>query len=156
MTDNARPTFLNPTDASFMATLDRGIEGPLTMLNLLRFRGVADYSDSPELAPAHPIAGRAAYRRYIEAASAVVAEAGGEVSLLGTGGSFLIGPAEEVWDAVLIVKQESLAAFGAFTSNPDYQAIVGHRTAGVLDSRILPIVEGGLDEVLGAADASPG
>ena len=37
--------------------LPETIEGGLVMLNLLRFREVADYSANPELAPAAPISG---------------------------------------------------------------------------------------------------
>lgn len=155
MSESSETHYLAPTDESFMAVLNQGIEGPVTMLNLLRFRSVADYSASPELAPDAPITGVAAYRRYIDAASAVVAEAGGQVSLLGTGGAFIIGPLDERWDAVLIVKQESLESFGSFTRNPAYLAVVGHRTAALEDSRILPIVEGDPDSVFGSADATP-
>ncbi len=155
MTESSDTHYLVPTDESFMAVLGQGIEGPVTMLNLLRFRSVADYSASPELAPKQAITGAAAYRRYIDAASAVVASAGGEVSLLGVGGAFIIGPMDERWDAVLIVKQESLEAFEAFTSDPNYLAVAGHRSAALEDSRILPIVEGDLDSVFGSADAVP-
>ncbi len=155
MTDSSDTRYLTPSEESFMAVLSQGIEGPVTMLNLLRFNAVADYSESPELAPDEPITGKAAYRRYIEAASVVVASAGGEVSLLGVGGAFIIGPLDERWDAVLIVKQESLEAFGKFTSDPAYIAIAGHRTAALADSRILPIVEGDLDAIFGSADAVP-
>lgn len=147
--------YLVPSEESFAAVLGQGIEGPVTMLNLLRFNAIADYSASPDLAPSEPITGAAAYRRYIDGASAVVASAGGEVTLLGVGGAFIIGPLDEHWDAVLIVKQESLEAFGKFTSDPAYLAVAGHRTAALEDSRILPIVEGGLDSVFGSANAVP-
>jgi len=43
----------------------RGIAGPVVMLNLLRFRAIADYSASPELAPSLPISGAAAFDRYV-------------------------------------------------------------------------------------------
>ncbi len=45
------------------ALLMRGIAGPVVKLNLLRFRGIADYSASPELAPSLPISGAAAFDR---------------------------------------------------------------------------------------------
>jgi hypothetical protein len=41
--------------------LPETIEGGLVMLNLLRFREVADYSANPELAPAAPISGAEAF-----------------------------------------------------------------------------------------------
>ena len=44
----------------------RGIAGSGVMLNPLRYRAIADYSASPQLAPATPIAGEAAYRLYME------------------------------------------------------------------------------------------
>jgi len=53
-------TYLDPTDAGLRSLLDRRLDGPVTMLNLLRLRDTADYSASSELAPAHPISGRAA------------------------------------------------------------------------------------------------
>jgi hypothetical protein len=42
----------------------RNLTGEIVMLNMLRFREVADYSASPELAPKQLIAGQEAYRRY--------------------------------------------------------------------------------------------
>jgi hypothetical protein len=50
-------TFLQPTQAAGLALLQRELRGPIVMLNLLRFRTVADYSGFPDLAPAAPISG---------------------------------------------------------------------------------------------------
>ena len=44
---SAQQMFLDPTDQSVGHLLQRGISGPITMLNLLRFRDWADYSDFP-------------------------------------------------------------------------------------------------------------
>jgi hypothetical protein len=63
---------------------------------------------------------------------------------LGQGGHFLIGPSEERWDAVMLVRQRSVADFIAFASNPEYLAGMGHRLAALEDSRLLPLVEGDL------------
>ena len=57
-------TYLEPTQESGRAFFTRGISGSVVMLNLLRFRPVADYSVTPELAPISPITGEAAYRLY--------------------------------------------------------------------------------------------
>ena len=57
--------YLEPTMAAAREFTARGITGPLVMLNLIRLREVADYSAHPQLAPAQPISGRAAYERYI-------------------------------------------------------------------------------------------
>lgn len=58
---------------------------------------------------------------------------------LGSGGSFLIGPEHEKWDLVMLVRQSSAESFLAFAENKDYLAGLGHRTAAVEDSRLLPL-----------------
>ena len=68
--------YLEPTRSAGRALLERGISGPIVMLNLLRFRDVADYSASPELAPPEPISGAEAYRRYLAAATPFVEASG--------------------------------------------------------------------------------
>ena len=111
------------------------------MLNLLRYRDVADYSATPELEPRSPISGEAAYRRYMDHTRPHLERSGGVVLFFGRGGPFLVGPAHERWDAALLVRQESPAAFLAFASNADYLAGIGHRTAALEDSRLLPLLE---------------
>lgn len=109
------------------------------MLNLLRYRAVADYSATSELAPPSPITGEAAYRLYMEHTFPFLRESGGEVLFFGRGGEFLIGPREERWDAVLLVRQASVASFFAFATNRAYLAGIGHRLAALEDSRLLPL-----------------
>ena len=57
MTPDRDATYLEPTQESGRDFLLRGIEGEVVMLNLLRFRDVADYSATPELRPDEPISG---------------------------------------------------------------------------------------------------
>jgi hypothetical protein len=99
--------YLDVTDAAGFAFMTRGIQGPVTMLNLLRFRPVADYSAHPELDPGHPISGREAYDRYAEHTDPFLTASGGEVLFFGDGGPWLIGPADEIWDAALFVSPAS-------------------------------------------------
>lgn len=132
---------LEPTQEAGRVLFMRGIKGPVVMLNLLRLRDVADYSASPELAPPTPISGAEAYRRYVEHTQPFLRESGGEILFLGEGGPFFIGPAEERWDLVMLVRQASVDSFVAFASNPDYLAGIGHRTAAIEDSRLLPVIE---------------
>lgn len=115
--------------------------GPIVMLNLLRFREVADYAAAPELAPESPISGLEAYERYMAHTAPFLKEAGGELLFQGTAGSYLIGPAKEHWDRVLLVRHQSAQAFLSFASNKAYLAGAGHRTAALADSRLLPISE---------------
>ena len=131
--------FISPTPESIASLVARNIEGSVTMLNLMRFREVADYSDYPELAPEEPISGEAAYDIYAARTLPLVIEVGGQAIFMGEGGSLLIGPAEAHWDRVLLVQYPNIGAFLAMTQSPDYAAGAGHRTAALEDSRLLPI-----------------
>lgn len=142
MTTMPDKTYLEPTQESGRAFFSRQISGSVVMLNLLRFREVADYSATPDLTPSSPITGEEAYRLYMEHTLPHLEKSGGEVVFYGKGGEFLIGPSEERWDAVMLVRQSSMASFLEFASNEEYLAGMGHRVAALEDSRLLPIVEG--------------
>jgi uncharacterized protein (DUF1330 family) len=133
--------YLEPSRAAGRALLERGIDGEVVMLNLLRFRDVADYSATPELAPEMPISGAEAYDRYVAHTLPHLRKRGGEIIFLGQGGSWLIGPDGERWDRIMLVRQKSLAAFMAFATDGAYLAGLGHRTAALADSRLLPAVD---------------
>jgi uncharacterized protein (DUF1330 family) len=132
-------SYQEPTQESGKANFMRGIGGKVVMLNLLRFRAVADYSSTPELAPGQPITGQAAYERYMHHTLPHLEKSGSRLLFYGRGGPFLIGPRSEVWDAAMLVEQSSTSAFMAFASNLEYLAGMGHRTAALEDSRLLPL-----------------
>ena len=112
--------YTEPEQEAIAAFLQRDSREPVVMLNLLRFKEVADYTDVPHLAPPSSISG-------------------GEILFQGTGGDCLIGPPDEQWDLVLLVSHASVEAFLAFASNEEYLAGAGHRTAALQDSRLLPL-----------------
>lgn len=134
-------TYLMPTQEAGRDFINRKIQGNVIMLNLLRFREWADYSASPELAPATPISGKQAYQQYIEHTLPFLRQSGGEILFMGDGGNYLIGPPTERWDAVLLIRQNSVNSFLAFESNEEYMKGIGHRTAAIEDARLLPIKE---------------
>lgn len=117
----------------------RQIQGEVVMLNLLKFKAIADYSDSPHLQPNAPISGKAAYDLYMKNVTPLLAKAGSSLIFSGKGGQVVIGPTDEYWDLILLVKHESVAKFMAFANDEDYKKIAGHRTAALEDSRLLPI-----------------
>ena len=133
--------FLEVSQEAGAAFFSRNISGPVTMLNLLRFREVADYSAHPELMSDEPITGAAAYQKYIDYTLPFLKKTGGDLVFLGKGGKYLIGPQEEQWDLVMLVRQNSVSDFMAFSSNEAYLIGMGHRTAALEDSRLLPLVE---------------
>ncbi len=132
-------THLAPTQAAGAALFARGLTGPVVMLNLLRFRKTADYTETPALAPSQPITGAQAFRRYIDHTLPYLRASGGDLLFYGTGGPWLIGPEGECWDAAMLVRQASVAAFMAHAQDPATMAGHGHRTAALRDSRLLPL-----------------
>jgi hypothetical protein len=137
----AMTSYLEPTWEAGRAFAARQMQGNIVMLNLLRFRDLADYSATPALAPPKPISGAEAFQRYIEHTLPYLRESGGDLLFLGSGGAFLIGPAEERWDMAMLVRQRSVESFFAFASHEAYLAGIGHRTAALEDSRLLPLSE---------------
>ena len=141
MNEGQATVYLDPDATTAAALFERDIRGPVAMLNLLRFREVADYSAFPELAPPSPISGRRAYERYFEHTLPFLRASGGEVLYLGDGGDYLIGPPGEGWDMAMLVRQSSVGSFMAFASDQAYLTGIGHRIAAVRDSRMLPLVD---------------
>jgi uncharacterized protein (DUF1330 family) len=128
---------VDPTPQSLNAFLENAPgDTPLVMLNLLRFREVADYPDGAE-----KVTGQEAYARYGELVQPFLAGVGGQLEWQGVAHESLIGPEDERWDACLLVRYPSKAAFVEMVMNPDYQAITHHRTAALSDSRLVPLVE---------------
>jgi uncharacterized protein (DUF1330 family) len=110
------------------------------MLNLLKLLEVADYSGFPTtLQPASEMTGKQAYMRYVEHTLPYLQASGGRLLYLGEGGAYLIGPAQQGWELVMLVQQTSLQAFLEFASDEGHLAGIGHRSAAVIDSRILPL-----------------
>lgn len=134
-----RQPFLDPTQEQGRDFFLGHSSGAVTMLNLLRFRDVADYSLHSSLAPEAPISGQQAYLRYMKHTMPFLEASGGELLFYGDGGRFFIGPSDEHWDAAMLVRQSSVQSFLAFASNQDYLAGIGHRVAALADSRILPL-----------------
>lgn len=114
-------------------------DGPVFMLNLLRYRERADYGDRTDVAPC---SGREAYyQRYIPAfntvASAKIASAD-EIRIfwIGTVLAGMVAPPDERWDDVAIVEYADFAAFRRVIESPEYEAEAApHRRAALEDWR---------------------
>lgn len=136
---------LAPHPAIAQAFFKKPIDGPIVMLNLLKFRAEADYSSTPELRPdGGRISGQEAYQTYMAKIEDLFAKMGSVLQFMGKAEAFLIGPESEQWDAVLLVKYPDKNAFLAFASNEIYLQNSGHRTAALADSRLLPMRPGSI------------
>lgn len=123
---------IDPTADQVRALRDRGPDGPITMVNLLKFRTQAQYApDSGE-----PLcSGREAYARYTHAFSVTVAAVSqAQILFEGPVGQVFIGDAgtrEADWDAVLIVRYPSVRHFLAMMADATYRDALKHRYAGL-------------------------
>lgn len=116
-------------------------KGKIVMLNLLRFRAIADYTGSGLNQPEKNISGEEAYKLYMERTVPELKKVGSRIIYYGKGKHFLIGPETEKWDAVLLVEHQSVSKFMEFAQNKVYLKYAGHRTAALEDSRLLPTTE---------------
>ncbi|MEJ2132247.1 MAG: DUF1330 domain-containing protein, partial [Gammaproteobacteria bacterium] len=83
MKEEPAKSYLDPSDANVASLLARDIRGEVMMLNLLRFRATADYSQYPELAPKTPISGYEAYEKYVRHTLPFLHASGGELVYMG-------------------------------------------------------------------------
>lgn len=109
---------------------------PIHMLNLVRFKAQASYPAD------HPLAGRdltgaEAYVHYGRDSGAVFARVGGRIVWRGTMETMVIGPVDEVWDAVFVAEYPNSGAFMEMVTDPVYRQAVVHRQAAVETSRLI-------------------
>jgi len=113
-------------------------DGPMVMLNLLRFRDKAAYPDGSD---AH-LSGAEAYGRYAQGVMSLLKAHGARITFAGTLDGILLGRVEEPWDMVALAWYPSTAAMEAMVNSPDYAAIAVHRDAGLagqLDIWVKPL-----------------
>lgn len=121
---------LRPGDEQLKAFFERaGTErdGPVIMVNLLKFRERAAYPDGHD---AH-LSGFEAYMRYGAEVSKIVARLGGRMVFSGAVDGLMLGEVGELWDQVALVEYPSRAAFLEMVMSPEYHAIEVHREAGL-------------------------
>ena len=121
-------------DAWWLDSGDDPYDGPIAQVNLLKFRVNAEYRPhDPEFGADEP--GSAAYMRYAKAFGVIAAEVGGAPLLIGEVERYFIGNGD--WDAVMVMRFPSRAAFIATLNHDVYAAISRHRDAGLLCQELL-------------------
>ena len=126
-----------PTPEQIMPLMADPTPGPISMVNLVKFRDHAVYEDGrPDR-----ISGREAYMRYMVEMIPIVEAAGGRVVFSGNVNGLVIGEVEELWDAVGIVEYPSRTVFHRIATSPEVQAIGVHRQAGLAGQLLILSVE---------------
>ena len=121
---------IDPTPGQFETFAGNENPEPVFMLNLLRFRDVAEGMQG--------VSGLEAYLRYAEATGSHLKRVGGEVQWAGSCDPALIGPGEPEWHVAAVVRYPSRAAFLAMVTDADYLEISRIRSASLADSRLIP------------------
>lgn len=102
-------------------------DGPMVMVNLLKFKDKAEYPDGSD----PDVSGRDAYLRYGAGVQACLAAVGGKALYSGPVTGIIIGVVEQLWDMVALAQYPSAAAMMAMVALPQYKAIEVHRLAGL-------------------------
>ena len=119
-----------PTEQQLAEIVSSTDDGPVFMLNLLRFKELADGIDEG-------VSGAEAYARYSAATEPFLHAVGGRLKVAIQPQQTVIGPAESEWDLILLVEYPSRAKFMEMAANPEYMKIHAHREAALADSRLI-------------------
>ena len=101
--------------------------GPISMVNLLKFKDKALYEDGRDTS----LTGEEAYGLYAAEVINLVEKYGGEFLFAGKVNRLMLGEVEEMWDSVAIAKYPNRKAMFEMTMDPEYQKIHIHRDAGL-------------------------
>ncbi|MEU1968629.1 DUF1330 domain-containing protein [Micromonospora sediminicola] len=116
---------VDPVGRDLKAFLAADPDGPVVMLNLLRFAE----------------GGRESYERYGAALrETFLPRYGGEVLYAGDGAPALVAEEGQAWDAVLLVRYPSRVAFSRMVADPEYQEVTRWRTVALEEAVLQPTV----------------
>lgn len=134
---------VNPTQAQLAevgAIAGTDADGPVTMLNLNRYRERAAYAADPPGGASPDVSGHEAYARYSEVALRVLEREGGRVAWYTSSPGTTIGDDSDRYDEVIAVEYPSHAAFLRLAMDPEILAASAHRTAGLERAAIVRCV----------------
>lgn len=100
---------------------------PIFMVNLLKFKKLAQYPDKRET----NLTGQEAYAIYGKEVVEHLAKVGGKPIFGGNVERLMLGEVEDLWDQVAIAMYPSRKAMLEMISDPDYIESAQHRVAGL-------------------------
>lgn len=113
----------NETQTATLASAAADNDAPVVMVNLLRFKPGGDES----------------YRRYAEAVQPFLESVGATALYAGDASHVVAGDIDKPWwDAIVVVRYPSRAAFVAMATNPDYHEKAHvHRVAALESTHLI-------------------
>ncbi len=113
---------VDPDERQIRELVSRIDDGPVVMINLLKFRERA--RDSSE-------SGAEAYGRYAAVVGGLIEDFGGRMVWRGRADQILVGDSECDWDMAVLIEYPTRRAFLEMVSLPEYQEIHSDRDSGL-------------------------
>ena len=135
---------VTPTPEGMQAFLAKDIEGPVSMVNLLKFKERAQYADGRET----DLSGAEAYALYGQDMIRWVTSQGGRMLFSGPAHHLVLGEADDLWDQVAIMEYPSKEAFVRIVSAPQVAEWGVHRAAGLEGQLLIAVTATGTAEAL--------
>lgn len=119
---------VTPSDPRQIEEMARpGPKGPVFMVNLLKFKDKAVYSDGRSTT----LTGREAYQIYGNSVAALLPQFGGQIFFMADVTWLQLGQVEELWHEVAIAVYPSREALFKMSSSQEWADISVHREAGL-------------------------
>ena len=118
---------VTPNEEQIKGLFEPGAEGPIYMVNLLKFKKKAEYADSRQT----ELSGAEAYGLYSAAVSELLKKYGGRGMYSASVERLMLGEVEELWDKVAIAMYPSRQAMMEMMQDKEIQVIGEHRAAGL-------------------------
>ncbi|KJS26687.1 MAG: hypothetical protein VR75_06280 [Hyphomonadaceae bacterium BRH_c29] len=117
-----------PTDPEqFTKLMEKGPDGPIFMVNLLKFKEKAEYEDGRET----DLSGRDAYMIYGRTVSDILPKFGGRAVFAADVTFLSLGKVEELWDEVAIAMYPARADMVRMSMSDEWREASVHRSAGL-------------------------
>ena len=118
---------VTPNEEQINGFLEDPEIGPISMVNLLKYKEKAIYDDGRDT----NLSGEEAYGLYAAEVINLVEKYGGEFLFAGKVNRLMLGEVDEMWDSIAIAKYPNRQAMFEMTMDPEYQKIHVHRDAGL-------------------------
>lgn len=123
---------IEPTAAQLEQLAALPQDAAVVMLNLVRYR-----STCPDDSVAAGMTGEEAYAEYGRRVAALEPPFAGVMETVAPVEATVVGPDDESWDLMVLVRYPTVASFLGAISRPDYEEAGQWRTAALSDSRLI-------------------
>lgn len=107
--------------------MESGPDGPIYMVNLLKFKDRAEYEDGRET----DLTGEEAYAIYGQGVAELLPQYGAKITFAADVTFLALGQVEDLWDEVAIAEYPNRAALFEMSTSDEWRALAVHRTAGL-------------------------